>query len=127
MSAESVSRVPVRFVIEGLGVAHGELVRHLAPKTVDTIVSSLPLEGYASVWREEVYFEVPVRLGREKPVRRVERGSIAYWPTASAICIFYGSSQPIGPVNPLGHITEGLELFAKVKMGAKIRMELAES
>ncbi len=119
--------MPVRFVIEGVeGVAMGELIRHLAPRTVDAIVRALPVEGYASTWLEEVYFEVPVRLGEEKAVRRVEKGTIAYWPAGSAICIFYGQSQPVGPVNPIGRITSGLELFAQVKMGARIRMELAE-
>ncbi len=124
MSSE-VSKVRVRFVIEGVGTAEGELVRHLAPRTVDTIVRALPLEGYASTWLEEVYFEVPVRLGREKAVRKVEKGTIAYWPAGSAICVFYGSSQPIEPVNPMGRITSGLELFARVRVGAKIRMERA--
>ncbi len=123
----SVDRVPVRFVIEGMeGQPTGELIRHLAPRTVDAIVRALPVEGYASTWLEEVYFEVPVRLGEEKAVRRVEKGTIAYWPAGSAICIFYGQSQPIGPVNPIGRITSGLELFAQVKMGARIKMELAE-
>ena len=123
--SNEVSKVRVRFVIEGVGTAEGELVRHLAPRTVDTIVRALPLEGYASTWLEEVYFEVPVRLGREKAVRNVEKGTIAYWPAGSAICIFYGSSQPIEPVNPMGRITSGLELFARVRVGAKIRMEKA--
>ncbi|OYT52562.1 hypothetical protein B6U66_01505 [Candidatus Bathyarchaeota archaeon ex4484_135] len=121
--AHEVSRVRVKFVIEGIGTAEGELIRHLAPRTVDTITRALPLEGYASTWLEEVYFEVPVRLGSEKAVKNVEKGTIAYWPAGSAICIFYGSSQPIEPVNPMGHITSGLELFARVKAGTKIRVE----
>ena len=122
----SVDRVPIRFVIEGIEEPiEGELIRHLAPRTVDAIVRALPVEGYASTWLEEVYFEVPVRMGEEKAVRQVEKGTIAYWPAGSAICIFYGSSQPIGPVNPIGRITRNLELFARVKVGARIRMELA--
>jgi len=127
MSAEGIDKIPVRFMIEGIeGSIEGELIRHLAPRTVDAIVRALPLEGYASTWLEEVYFEVPVRLGEEKPVREVEKGAIAYWPAGSAICVFYGSSQPIGPVNLIGRVTSGLELFARVKIGAKIRIELAE-
>lgn len=119
--------MPIRFVVEGIEEPiEGELIRHLAPLTVDAIVRALPVEGYASTWLEEVYFEVPVRMGEEKAVRQVERGTIAYWPAGRAICVFYGSSQPIGPVNPIGRVTKGLELFARVQTGAKIRMELAE-
>ncbi len=126
MSAGSVDRIPIKFVIEGSGEARGELIRHLAPKTVDAIVRALPVEGYASTWLEEVYFEVPVRLGEEKATKRVEKGTIAYWPAGHAICVFYGQSQPVGPVNPIGRVTEGLEVFAKVQMGAKIRVEKAK-
>jgi hypothetical protein len=53
----------------------------------------------------------------------VERGTIAFWPMGSALCIFYGQSQPYSPVNVLGYVTKNLELFSKVKSGAKIRVE----
>jgi len=45
VSDEDISRVKVKFVIEALGEAEGELVRFLAPRTVDTIVRKLPVEG----------------------------------------------------------------------------------
>jgi len=56
----TVSRVKVKFVVEGLGEAEGELVRHLAPITVSMVVRKLPFEGRAALWKEEVYFEIPV-------------------------------------------------------------------
>ncbi|MBS7659118.1 hypothetical protein KEJ28_00235 [Candidatus Bathyarchaeota archaeon] len=113
----------IRFIVEGLGEAEGELVRHLAPRTVDLIVKALPIEGRAAIWKEEVYFEIPVRMGEEKPVNIVERGTIAFWPVGSALCIFYGKSQPYSPVNVIGRITTNLEIFSKIKSGTKIRVE----
>jgi hypothetical protein len=118
-----VSRVKVKFIIEGLGEVEGELVRFLAPRTVDMIVRKLPIEGRAALWKEEVYFETPVKMGEEKAKGTVEVGSIAFWPMGSAICIFYGPSQPYSPVNILGKITANLELFRQVKSGTKIRVE----
>jgi len=118
-----VSRVKVKFIIEGLGEVEGELVRFLAPRTVDMIVRKLPIEGRAALWKEEVYFETPVKMGEEKAKGTVEVGSIAFWPMGSAICIFYGPSQPYSPVNVLGKITANLELFRQVKSGTKIRVE----
>ncbi|MEM3941296.1 MAG: cyclophilin-like fold protein [Candidatus Bathyarchaeia archaeon] len=118
-----VSRVKIRFIVEGLGEAEGELVRHLAPRTVDLIVKALPIEGRAAIWKEEVYFEIPVRMGEEKPVNIVEKGTIAFWPVGSALCIFYGKSQPYSPVNVIGRITTNLEIFSKIKSGTKIRVE----
>ena len=124
---EDVSRVKIRFIIEGVGEAEGEFIRFLSPRSVDTIVRKLPLEGRAALYKEEVYFEIPVKMGEEKPKPTVEQGTIAFWPMGSALCIFYGQSQPYSPVNNLGKITKNLELFEKTKSGATIKVELLES
>ncbi|MGB9777912.1 MAG: cyclophilin-like fold protein [Candidatus Bathyarchaeales archaeon] len=125
MSSEEqeISRVKIKFIIEGLGEAEGELVRFLAPRTVDMLVRKLPIEGRAALWKEEVYFETPIKMGEEKAKSTVEKGTIAFWPMGSALCIFYGESQPYSPVNVLGKITKNLELFKHVKSGTKIRVE----
>ena len=119
----SVSRIPIKFIIEKLGEAEGELVRHLAPRTADAITKRLPLEGRAALWKEEVYFEIAVKVGEEKAKPTVDKGTIAYWPMGSAICIFYGESQPYSPVNIIGTMTKNLELWDQVKSGTKIRIE----
>jgi len=126
MSGEEaeISRIKIKFIIEDLGEAEGELVRFLAPRTVDLIVRRLPIEGRAALWKEEVYFETPIKMGEEKAKGTVEKGTIAFWPMGSAICIFYGESQPYSPVNILGKIIKNLELFSQVKSGTKIRVEL---
>jgi hypothetical protein len=121
---EDISRVKIKFMIERLGEAEGELVRFLAPRTIDTIVRILPTEGRAALWKEEVYFELPVKIGEEKAKPTVETGDIAFWPMGSALCVFYGQSQPYSSVNILGKITKNLELFKQVKSGATIKVEL---
>jgi len=123
MESEKISRVKIRFVIEGLGEAEGELIRYLAPRTVEIVVRNLPLEGRAALWKEEVYFEIPVKMGEEKSKRTVEKGTIAFWTMGSALCIFYGESQPYSPVNVLGKVTKNLEVFSKVKSGTVIKVE----
>ncbi|MEM3700582.1 MAG: cyclophilin-like fold protein [Candidatus Bathyarchaeia archaeon] len=127
MSSEEqeISRVKIKFIIEGLGEAEGELVRFLAPRTIDMLVRKLPIEGRTALWKEEVYFETPIKMGEEKAKSTVEKGTIAFWPMGSALCIFYGESQPYSPVNVLGKITKNLELFKQVKSGTKIRVESA--
>jgi len=121
---EDISRVKVRFLIESLGEAEGEFVRFLAPRTVDTIVRKLPVEGRAALWKEEGYFEIPVKIGEEKAKTIVETGNIAFWPMGSALCVFFGESQPYSSVNILGKVTKNLELFKKVKSGVTIKVEL---
>lgn len=122
-----VSRIKVKFIIEGLGQAEGELVRFLAPRTIDYLIRKLPIEGRAALWKEEVYFEVPIKMGEEKAKPTVETGTIAFWPMGSALCVFYGKSQPYSPVSILGKITNNLEIFKEVKSGITIRVELITS
>lgn len=120
---DSISHIRVKFMIESLGEAEGELIRFLAPRTVETIMRKLPVEGRAALWKEEVYFEIPIKMGEEKAKPTVETGTIAFWPMGSAICIFYGESQPYSPVSILGKITKNLEIFKQVKSGTRIRVE----
>jgi uncharacterized protein len=119
-----VSHIKIKFLIEGLGEAEGELVRFLAPRTIDTIVRKLPLEGRAALYKEEVYFEIPIKMGEEKAKSIVEEGTIAFWPMDSALCVFFGKSQPYSPVSILGKITGNLEIFKQVKSGLTIKVQL---
>jgi uncharacterized protein len=124
---EGFSNIKVKFLIEGLGEAEGELVRFMAPRTIDTIVRKLPVEGRAALWKEEIYFEIPVKMGEEKAKANVEIGTIAFWPMGSALCVFYGQSQPYSPVSILGKVTNNLDLFKHVKSGTRIRVEMLVS
>jgi len=123
MTEESITRISIRFTIENVGVAEGELVRHLAPRTVDALTKKLPFEGRIALWKEEVYFEIPVTMGDEKAKPEVEKGTIAYWPLGKALCVFYGESQPYSPVNIVGEVTENLQVFAEAKSGTRVKVE----
>ncbi len=123
MTEESITRISIRFTLENIGVAEGELVRHLAPRTVDALTKKLPFEGRIALWKEEVYFEIPVTMGDEKAKPEVEKGTIAYWPMGKALCVFYGESQPYSPVNIIGEVTENLQVFAEAKSGTRVKVE----
>ena len=123
LSESSMSRVPIKFILAAVGEVEGELIRYLAPRTVDAIVKKLPVEGRAALWKEEVYFEIPVKMGEEKAKSKVEKGDLTFWPMGNALCIFYGESQPYSPVNIVGKVTKNLELFERVKSGSVIRVE----
>jgi len=123
MSEESITRVPIKFSVENVGEAEGELIRHLAPRTVDSITKILPIEGRAALWKAEVYFKISIKMGDEKAKPKVETGTIAYWPMGDALCIFYGDTQPYSPVNIVGKMTKNLEIFANVKSGTRIKLD----
>ena len=119
----NVSSYKVRLIAESYGEAEGEFARFHSPMTVDNLAKALPFEGRAARWKEEVYFETPVKMGTEKAKSKVEVGTIAYWPMGSALCIFYGPTDPYSPVNIVGKITGNLEIFRSLKSGTKIRVE----
>jgi len=119
----SVSRIPIRFIIPGIGEAEGELVRIRSPRTTDAILRALPIEGMSALWQQEVYFDIPVKMGTEKASPTIKIGDLAYWPLGSAFCIFWGDTQPYSPVNIIGKVTKNLELFEQIKTGTKIIIE----
>jgi len=119
----SFSRTNIKIVVENLGESKGELILFLAPKTVNMIVKSLPLEGKAVNLNGKVYFLTPIKTGVEKGKSIVEAGTLAYWPQANAFCIFYEKSKPCSQVNVVGKITENLQIFRNVKNGNIIKVE----
>jgi len=108
----------VVFSIEGVGDATGEFHRFASPRTADAILRQVPIGGRIVRYGEEVYFQISVKAPSESPRTSIEVGGIAYWPMGSAVCVFYGPTKPYSPVNRLGKITQGLELFRNVKEGA---------
>ena len=116
-------RIPIKLTVKELGEAKGELIRFLAPRTVEALVRKLPIEGRAALWKSEVYFEVSLDIGNEKAKNTAEKGRIAYWPMGRAFCIFYDKTRPYSAVNFIGKVTENLEIFSQVKNGMKIRVE----
>ena len=102
--------------------------------TAEKIAAALPFEGHANRWGDEIYFEIPVDIGLENnAVAEVPVGTLAYWPTGRALCIFFGptpvstSEQPraYSPVNVFGRIIEAASLLTEVEDGALIKVTSA--
>lgn len=117
------------------GDIEAEIDEKKNPKTAKAIANALPIESIAKTWGEEIYFEIPVKIGKENAQEEVEVGDLAYWVEGSCFCIFFGktpisrSEKPIAysPVNVFGRITDKnfKEVLRKVKDGEKIRVEKA--
>ena len=122
--AADVSHIKIKFLIEGVGEAEGELVRFLAPRTIDTIVRKLPVEGRAASTKKKSTLKSPSKWAKKKPSQPWRTGTIAFWPMDSALCVFYGKSQPYSPVSILGKVTSNLEVFKQVKSGSTIKVQL---
>ena len=90
------------------------------PGIREAFFAGLPMEGIASLWGDEVYFDVPLQMDNENPSSTTTAGDICYWSPGPAFCIFFGKTQPYSAVNHLGRVTQGLEIFKKVAAGDRI-------
>jgi len=104
----------IEIEILGKGKVNG-LLDNRNPATAKALYQGLPLKGSSHVWQDEVYFPIPLEMDYENPSTSSERGDISYWPPGHAFCIFFGDSQPASPVNHVGIIFEGLEVFREVE------------
>jgi len=102
-----------------------EFLEDLRPKTCGAIWEALPLEAELEIWKEEVYFEIPVKIPPENPTPRTTEGDVSYWPEGPGFCIFFGRSQPISPVNTFARIQSGVEKFRRVRTGDRITVRRA--
>jgi hypothetical protein len=119
----NISHIPINIKIENIGQVKGELIQFLAPRTINAILRKLPFEGRAALLEHQVYFGIPVKVGKEKPISIVEKGTIAYWPMGTAFCIYFEKTQPYSAVNKIGKVIEHIDLIKKVVNGTKIRIE----
>jgi hypothetical protein len=118
----SLSRISIKFFVQGLGEVEGELVRFRAPRTVDALLRKMPLEGRAALLKGGFYFTVSLQMGLEKPVKTVSSGTIAFWPLGSALCLFYEDSTTYSPVSVVGNVIFN-DVLREVQMGTILRVE----
>ena len=100
--------------------------------TAEAIYNSLPMEGAANKWGEEIYFVITVNLDAEPDAKEVvEQGDIAYWPEGSCFCIFFGKTpaskgneiRAASKVNVFGKVKGDAKIFSKVKNGDLVILE----
>lgn len=121
--SDSPSKIPIKMILIDKGEATGYLNRLTAPLTVGEIMNMLPLNTRTSPAMGFVSIIVGIKRGTEKPVDQVKAGTIGYWPRGDAITIYTKDARPYGPVNRIGVVENGLELFKGLRSGSRIIIE----
>jgi hypothetical protein len=94
------------------------------------LFNQLPIEAELSLWGQEIYFPLEVKLSPQYTTTEVNQGDIAYWPQGRALCVFYGPTPisntnkpfPASPVVILGKSYFNKEDLKKLKLGEKIKV-----
>lgn len=118
MSAGSVSSSHLIVEVKGKSKMTCELKRHLSPKTVGSILRSLPLEGNAHFLGQNiVYFETMINSGVERQRKEFKKGDIAFSPAGGSICFFVSDVVSSKAMTPIGKLLSGVDALTSVKPG----------
>jgi hypothetical protein len=103
--------------------------------TARAVAAALPLSSSVLTWGEEVYFEVPVTVARERGARDVViPGEIAYWPDGQCIAIGFGrtpisrgdETRLASPCNVFARALDDVKVLAKVRAGTTVKVAAIE-
>ena len=118
LSTSSVSRKQLVLEIRGKAKLSCDLKRHLSPRTVGTIMRSLPLEGHAHLLGKSIlYFETSVDSGIERSRTEFKKGDVAYLPSSGSVCFFLNDAVFTKAMTPIGKLTENIDALKDVKSG----------
>lgn len=107
-----------------------EIKKQINPKTAEAVLKALPFTSEVNRWGDEIYFEIPVKMGEETSKVEVEKGDVAYWPPGKAMCIFFGPTPvskgnkilAYSPVNVFGKVVDDYNVLKKVRDGEKVQV-----
>ena len=115
--SKSLNVFPIQIAVVGKdAIIEGEIVRTKAPRTVERILSKLPVTGKASKRGSQLNFPISIKLGKEKSTKNAKKGEIGYSPLADAICIFIEDMEPYGEVNIIGQITSDFDALMNTRL-----------
>ena len=102
--------------------------------TAKAIWETLPLQGHANLWGNEIYFSIPLSLELEAGQELVSTGDLGYWPAGNAFCIFFGPTpisrsgeiRAASKVTVFGKIISDATVFKKISVGTEINISREE-
>ena len=102
----------------------GEIIIYIHDKDVAAVfLENVPFSSRAIKWKEEVYFDTPVRIKEFKEHMTVDPGTVGFWRPENSLALFYGNNQPYGPIVKLGYILGPFHYLRWVENESEVKVE----
>ena len=117
-SKTSVSKLSITIEVYGKGNAEGEVFRHLAPITINSLLRNTPLQGRVIRFKDLfIYITSGIITGVEKARKSFQKGEIGFLSSNGALCFFLENCEVAMPINLLGKVISGLDVLMKAGAG----------
>jgi hypothetical protein len=114
----TVSRIPIKIIIEKKEILDGQLIRHLSPLTVSHLLKQLPISGGIHYNSDNFcYIQTQLIIGPEKQKKAFSNGDITLLTSSGSICFILKEISMSYPMNHIGRISSSsnLELLKNLK------------
>ncbi|MCP8312049.1 MAG: hypothetical protein L6M37_03735 [Candidatus Methylarchaceae archaeon HK02M1] len=122
----SASKLNIKIEVHGKGKAEGEVFRHLAPITLNSLLRKMPLQGRAIKFKNRlIYVVLGIISGKEKARKKFQKGDIGFLSSNGALCFFIEDCEVAMPITYIGKVTSGLDVLIKAGAGDVISIDIS--
>ena len=123
----TVSRIPIKIIIEKKEILDGQLIRHFSPLTVSHLLKQLPISGGIHYnYDNFCYIHTQLNIGAEKQKKTYSKGDITLMTSNGFICFILKEIITSFPMNHIGKISsiENMSLLMDLKPTDAIKITL---
>ena len=115
----TVSRIPIKIIIEKKEILDGQLIRHFSPLTVSHLLKQLPISGGIHYnYDNFCYIQTQLNIGAEKQKKGFSKGDITLMTSTGSICFILKEISSMSyPMNHIGKVSlsSNLEVLRDLK------------
>jgi len=113
--------------VQNKGYVIFDIFKHLSPLTISTLLNNLPIKARVNRYKDSfIFILTDIVAGSEKAKLEFNKGDIAFLTYNGSICIFLKDIKLDRPMNPLGRVSEGLNIVENLNSGDSVTLKLLQ-
>jgi hypothetical protein len=102
----SVSRIPIKILIDEKEILDAQLIRHFSPLTISQLLKQLPIIGSIHYNNDNFcYLKTQLTIGAEKQKKAFSKGDITLMTSTGSICFILKETSVSYTMNHIGKIS----------------------